>query len=74
MAGNVFVAVESVLTEFEGRNVYITAGQTAREGHPIMKGRESIFAPQQVDWELPEPDAAPAAKAPSKAAAPAARK
>lgn len=58
MAGDVFVAVESVLTEFEGANVYITAGDTAREGHPILKGREGIFAPQQVTWDLPEPKAA----------------
>lgn len=65
MAGNVFVAVESVLTEFEGRNVYITAGQTAREGHPILKGREAMFIPLQVDYDLPEP------KAPAKTPAPA---
>lgn len=57
MAGDVFVAVESVLTEFEGSNVYITAGDTAREGHPILEGREAIFAPQQVTWDLPEPKA-----------------
>jgi hypothetical protein len=55
MAGDIFVAVESVITEFDGGNVYITAGQTARAGHPILKGRESIFTPLKVDYDLPEP-------------------
>lgn len=68
MADDIFVATESVLTDVDGQNVYITAGQTARAGHPILKGRESNFIPLQVDYDLPEPKAktpppaAPAAK------------
>jgi hypothetical protein len=69
MAGDILVAVESVLTEFEGGNVYITAGQTARAGHPILKGREALFEPMKVDWELVEPEPEPPAKAPARAAA-----
>jgi hypothetical protein len=56
MAGEILIATETVLTQFEGENVYIYAGQTtARAGHPILKGREGMFEPVHVDWELPEP-------------------
>jgi hypothetical protein len=68
MAGDIFVATDSVLTMVGGENVYITAGQTARAGHPILKGRENMFVPLVVDYDLPEP------KAPAKAAPAAARK
>lgn len=66
MAADIFVAVESVLTDLDGQSVYITAGQTAREGHPILKGREALFEPFKVDYEVdeaPAPKKAPAAKA-----------
>ncbi len=52
MADDIYVAVESVLTEVDGENVYITAGQTARAGHPILEGREALFEPFKVDYEL----------------------
>ena len=74
MAGEILIATETVLTQFEGENVYIYAGQTTvREGHPILKGREAMFIPVQVHYDLPEPKAktpppAPAA-APKKAGA-----
>jgi hypothetical protein len=56
MAGDILIATETVLTTFEGENVYIYAGQTtAREGHPILKGREAMFTPVQVTYDLPEP-------------------
>jgi hypothetical protein len=72
MAGQILVATETVLTQFEGENVYIYAGQTtAREGHPILKGREFMFTPVQVTYDLPEPEQKPA---PPRAAAAAARK
>ncbi len=61
MAADIFVAVESVLTEVDGENVYITAGQTARAGHPILVGREALFEPFKVDYELNEPTPEPAA-------------
>lgn len=68
MAGNIFVATDSVLTDVDGENVYITAGQTAREGHPILKGREAMFVPLQVDYDLPEPEPKAAARPPAPAA------
>ena len=52
MAADIYVAVESVLTEVDGENVYITAGQTARAGHPILNGREALFEPFKVDYEV----------------------
>ena len=52
MATDIFVAVESVLTQVDGENVYITAGQTARAGHPILEGREALFEPFKVDYEV----------------------
>lgn len=73
MAGDIFVATDSVLTDIGGENVYITAGQTAREGHPILKGREAMFIPLQVDYDLPEPKAPAKTPAPAPAA-PAAKK
>ena len=74
MAGVIFVATDSVLTDVEGSNVYITAGQTAREGHPILKGREAMFIPVQVTYDLPEPKAPAKTPPPAPAAAPAAKK
>ncbi len=71
MAGDIFVATDSVLTDVDGENVYITVGQTARAGHPILKGREAMFVPLQVDYDLPEPKAPARPPAP---AAPAAKK
>ena len=66
MAGDIYVAVESVLTQVDGENVYITAGQTARAGHPILVGREALFEPFKVDYELG--DAAPAPEQTAEAA------
>jgi hypothetical protein len=64
MAGEILIATETVLTQFEGENVYIYAGQTTvREGHPILKGREAMFVPVQVHYDLPEPEPKAAAKA-----------
>jgi hypothetical protein len=67
MPGEILIATETVLTTFEGADVYIYAGQTtAREGHPILKGREAMFIPVQVTWELPEPETKPAARSAAK--------
>jgi hypothetical protein len=55
MAGDIFVAVESVLTEVDGQNVYITAGQTAEAGAAILQGREHLFEPFEVDYKVGEP-------------------
>lgn len=52
MAADIYVAVESVLTEVDGQNVYITAGQTAEAGAPILKGREHLFEPFKVDYKV----------------------
>jgi len=54
MAADIYVAVESVLTEVDGQNVYITAGQTAEAGAAILKGREHLFEPFKVDYKVGE--------------------
>ena len=70
MAGQILIATETVLTRFEGENVYIYAGQTtAREGHPILKGREDMFIPVQVIYDLPEPEPEPEPKPAARTAA-----
>jgi hypothetical protein len=55
MAADIYVAVESVLTEVDGQNVYITAGQTAEAGAAILQGREHLFEPFKVDYKVGEP-------------------
>jgi hypothetical protein len=52
----ILIASESFLTDWEGQRRIFTAGQTTiREGHPLVKGREQMFKPLTVDYELPEP-------------------
>jgi hypothetical protein len=68
MAGDLFAANASVLTWFQDENIYITAGDLAREGHPVMKGREDMFEPVQVRFEVSEPGPKPAARTAAKKA------
>lgn len=64
-AGGILIALDSAFFTHEGQPVTITRGKTTvREGHPILKGRENLFGPITVDFELP---AAPA-KTPAKTA------
>jgi hypothetical protein len=55
MASDIYVAVESVLTDVDGQNVYLQAGQTAEAGAAILKGREHLFEPFKVDYKVGEP-------------------
>lgn len=34
---------------------HVPKGTTARTGHPIIKGRESLFSPIEVDYEIEAP-------------------
>lgn len=59
MAGQVFVAATTARFQFDGQPVVIAEGRTtAREGHPIMRGRESLWRPLQVTFEVDEPEEA----------------
>ena len=51
-ADDLLIATESVLTEVDGENQYLTAGQIARVGHPIVKDREHLFEPLTVDYDI----------------------
>lgn len=47
-----------------GRRVVVHEGATARAGHPIMKGREAMFEPLHIDFDLDDASTpAPAAPA-----------
>lgn len=62
--GAILIAAESAMFDFEGRRVFITAGKTtAREGHPVLKGREKLFRPLEVDFDLPDGGSKPPAPA-----------
>lgn len=53
MADDIYIATETVLTNHEGHEVYIVAGQTTvRAGHPLLKGRAALFAPMKVTYDL----------------------
>jgi hypothetical protein len=68
--GAILVAAESAMFDHDGQRVFITAGKTtAREGHPILKGREKLFRPFTVDFELPSKDSSPARPVTAKAKA-----
>jgi hypothetical protein len=54
--GAVLVALQGAFFTYEGQPVVLVQGQTtAREGHPILKGRENLFGPLKVNFDLPAP-------------------
>ena len=58
MSTDVLVAKESFSTETRA----VTEGETFREGHPVVEGREEFFEPFTVDNELEDASAAPGKK------------
>jgi len=66
-SGGILVALQSAFFTHEGQPVTVIQGRTTvREGHPILRGRENLFGPIGVDYELPS---APAKTAKSASAA-----
>lgn len=56
--GAILVATKNVLTDFDGRRVILRRGvTTVREGHPLLKGRESLFEPLVPEFELGKSEA-----------------
>lgn len=49
-----YVGKEPATFEHEGAPVFIGPTIVVRAGHPIMKGREHLFAPLVVHFDLPE--------------------
>lgn len=57
MPDDIFVARESAIVHFNGAAVTLAAGRTtARKGHPILNGREALFEPLRVDFDLGQAD------------------
>jgi hypothetical protein len=54
-----YVAREKASFTYEGQPFMLEPGTIARAGHPIMKGREGLFAPLTVDFEVEQAPAAP---------------
>jgi hypothetical protein len=44
---DMYIATESGVTQYDGEQLSITAGDLVRAGHPILKGREWMFKPAQ---------------------------
>lgn len=61
-----YIGKESATFEFEGSPVFIGPTTVVRAGHPIMKGREHLFAPLTVHFDLAEPKAAAAKPGPGR--------
>lgn len=63
-AAGIWVARESFNTNLkDGTQVTVVAGRTrVREGHELLKGREMMFEPLVVDYEIEQATAAPGEK------------
>jgi hypothetical protein len=47
----IYRATKAFMAEHKGRRTTVRAGQTIREGHPLLKGREHLFEALTVDFE-----------------------
>lgn len=65
-----YVGKENVTFDFEGSPVFIGPHIVVRAGHPIMEGREALFTPLTIHYDVAEP----AQDVPKAAAAKPARK
>lgn len=60
MAGKIYVSKVNGLADYEGGQIMLTAGVTrVREGHPLLKGRESVFEEIRVEYDLEDARSAP---------------
>ena len=62
MSSDILVAKHSFSTEVNGVPRVVTKGETFREGHPVMEGREELFEPFSVDNDFEQATAAPGEK------------
>lgn len=64
--GKIYVAVQDGLCQLpDGNYVTLKTGVTrVREGHPLLKGRESMFKELDVHYDLEDMRAAPEQKKP----------
>jgi hypothetical protein len=59
---DLYIGKESATFDFEGAPIYVGPTTVVRAGHPIMKGREDMFTPLVVHFEVAEKPAAAKAK------------
>lgn len=51
--GRIMIATQGAMFDYEGQKVFIVEGKTtAREGHPVLKGREGLFKPLVPEFEI----------------------
>jgi len=63
MAGQIYVATSSFTANVDGEIVFVREGiDRVREGHPLLKGREELFAPLDVQYDVEEATAKPGTK------------
>jgi hypothetical protein len=62
MSSDILVAKNSFSTEVNGVPQAVTKGETFREGHPVVEGREELFEPFTIDNDLEQATAAPGEK------------
>lgn len=43
VAGRIFVALDSLSADVDGVHFVVHKGDTVREGHPILEGRDNFF-------------------------------
>lgn len=70
-AADIYVAKESFVTHFEGAEIIVHKGSTrVRAGHPLLKGREALFEPLKVHYDVEQATSRPGEQrgAPAKAA------
>jgi hypothetical protein len=59
-------AKESFVTQFQGEQLSVTAGERVRVGHPLLKGRDDLFVPAvpgRFEAERDEAEEKPAVEA-----------
>lgn len=60
---NVYVAKKTAVLQVDGKRVTIRRGLTrVREGHPLLDGREDLFEPLTVHYDVEQASAAPGEK------------
>lgn len=55
MADQIMVATNSFVFEHKGVTMHVPKGATVRVGHSLLKGREDMFRPLVVDYDIEQP-------------------
>ncbi len=69
-----YIGKTAATFKHDGEDVFIGPRTIVRAGHPIMKGREDLFEPLVVHYDLPAAEDAPEPKAPARTPSAAAKK